>query len=205
MKLNKKEYKEHYIKEKDFKRHNPGGRNIQSYGAKVGNHFEEDLQKLIRKMKGIIKRTDSVNGLRWIIGLDSYLLELEHGFVKKNKRNTNKTHNYSRGQIVMVELFGHFDTELTFLRPAIVLNTGTNNIKEVCVAPLTKSKIASSDDKSVQITSTKQVSYFHLKNLRYIDTARVRYTLKKEGKIVKATDNELDQIDDLIKKELTKI
>lgn len=203
MRINRQEYKNYYLEEKKVKQEKGKGRNIQSYNDKVGNHFEKDLKLLLKKMKGIIKRTDSVNALRWIMGLDSYLFELEKSFVRRNERNTRGERNYYRGQIVMIELFGHFDTELTFFRPAIVLSGGKENSKKICVAPLTKSKVASSDNKSVKITSTKQTSYFHIQNLRYIDKTRVRYSLKKEGRNIKATDNELNQIDALIKRELT--
>ncbi|MCF2649075.1 type II toxin-antitoxin system PemK/MazF family toxin [Niallia circulans] len=104
--------------------------------------------------------------------------------------------NLSRGHIVEVELFGHFNKELTFLHPAVVLYD--NNKGQLLVAPISSGKHGDDDPLHIDADTAdglKHGSGICLEAVRGIDKNRVLYQHEKDGKKAKVRPEVLDEID----------
>lgn len=125
-----------------------------------------ETKRLTNELHRIIMRKDQYYGLNWLIGFEHYIS------LKKKSFNTNR--HYSRGHVVSVELFGHFNRELTFIHPAIVLYD--RNSSNILIAPISSSKFNDKDSLHIDITAAegmKNDSGICLDLIRVIDKSRV--------------------------------
>ncbi len=150
-----------------------------------------DTKKLLDDFFSVIMSLKLEDGLKWILGLEEYIED------KKNKEHIHYR-RYTRGHIVEVELFGHFDKELTYSHPALTLYDGGNS---VLVAPISGGKYG--DDNIMHIDVTKQEGLrkncaVMVDSLRIIDKKRILYQHKKDELNVKISAEILDEIDNII-------
>ncbi|MGR9527457.1 type II toxin-antitoxin system PemK/MazF family toxin (plasmid) [Priestia megaterium] len=106
------------------------------------------------------------------------------------------TKNVSRGHIVQVELFGHFNKELTFLHPAVVLYD--NNKGQLLVAPISTSKYKDNDPLHVDVEPADGLHHGSgvcLESIRGVDKNRVLFQYNKDGKNAKLRTEVLNKID----------
>ncbi|MFC5775851.1 type II toxin-antitoxin system PemK/MazF family toxin [Ectobacillus antri] len=134
-------------------------------------------------------------GIRWMFGLDRYIKDKKKAIKRPFRANLD------RGHIVEVELFGHFNKELTFLHPAVVLYD--NHRGQLLVAPISSSKYGSSDSLHIDVDEAdglKHPSGVCLDSIRIIDKRRVAYQHKAEGNNCKLRSEKLNEIDEVILK-----
>jgi mRNA-degrading endonuclease toxin of MazEF toxin-antitoxin module len=150
----------------------------------------KDSNELLLELFNEIMKKNQYHGIRWLMGLERYVKDqsrrIPHIFRK----------NLSRGHIVEVELFGHFNKELTFLHPAVVLFD--NNKGLLLVAPISSSKYGDSDSLHIDVDITDGLhhgSAVCLEAIRGVDKNRVLYQHEKDGKKAKVRSEVLDKID----------
>ncbi|MCM3164528.1 type II toxin-antitoxin system PemK/MazF family toxin [Metabacillus litoralis] len=150
----------------------------------------KDSNELLSDLFNVILKQNQYYGIRWLMGLERYVLDQS----KKIPRIFRK--NLSRGHIVEVELFGHFNKELTFLHPAVVLFD--NNKGQLLVAPITSGKHGDSDPLHIDVDSSDGLHHesgICLEAIRGVDKNRVLYQHSKDGKNAKVRSEVLDRID----------
>ncbi|QGH32581.1 hypothetical protein GI584_00105 [Gracilibacillus salitolerans] len=150
-----------------------------------------DTKRLLDDFFSVIMSLKLEDGLKWILGLEEYIED------KKNKKQIHYR-RYTRGHIVEVELFGHFDKELTYSHPALILYDGGNS---VLVAPISGGKYG--DDKEMHIDVTEKDGLrkncaVMVDSLRIIDKKRILYQHKKDELNVKISTEILDNIDNVL-------
>ncbi|MEQ2465386.1 MULTISPECIES: type II toxin-antitoxin system PemK/MazF family toxin [Niallia] len=150
----------------------------------------KDTNELLSELFNEIIKKNQYYGIRWLMGLERYVKDqskrISHVFRK----------NLSRGHIVEVELFGHFNKELTFLHPAVVLYD--NNKGQLLVAPISSGKHGDDDPLHIDADTAdglKHGSGICLEAVRGIDKNRVLYQHEKDGKKAKVRPEVLDEID----------
>lgn len=149
-----------------------------------------DSNKLLLDLFNEIMEKDQSYGIRWLMGFERY--------IKVHSKSISKIFrkNLSRGHIVQVELFGHFNRELTFLHPAVVLYD--NNKGQLLVAPISTSKYRDTDPLHIDVDSFDGLDHesgICLEAIRGIDKHRVLYQHEKDGKKAKVRSEILDKID----------
>lgn len=159
-----------------------------------------ETKKLTNKLHSVIMQADQYYGLNWLVGFEQYI-ELKEGKLLNKPYIPTKKH-FRRGHIVSIELFGHFNDELTFLHPAIVLYDG--NASNMLVAPISSSKFNDGNPLHIDITTSdgmKNNCGICLDQIRFIDKSRVifQWTDKTNSKI-KIPSTVLDLIDDALLK-----
>lgn len=161
--------------------------------------FIVDLIGQVRKLDGQVRQWSLEDGINWIVGLDSYI---------KDKTNTLyprflSKHIFTKGDIVLVDFFGHFGTELTYEHPAIVL---VDNYQGLIIAPISSSSYNDGISTHVDLIkdlpgygSVKKNSGIKMEQLRYISKSRV---FKKFNRV---SDNaKLKEIDEVLMNLLAK-
>jgi mRNA-degrading endonuclease toxin of MazEF toxin-antitoxin module len=150
----------------------------------------KDSNELLSELFNEIMRKNQYYGIRWLMGLERYVKDqsrnIPHPFRK----------NLSRGHIVEVELFGHFNKELTFLHPAVVLYD--NNKGQLLVAPISSGKYGDTDPLHIDVDSADGLHHgsgICLEAIRGVDKNRVLYQHAKDGKKAKVRPEVLDKID----------
>ncbi|MFT4413448.1 type II toxin-antitoxin system PemK/MazF family toxin [Bacillus sp. UMB0728] len=150
----------------------------------------KDTNELLSELFNEIVKKNQYYGIRWLMGLERYVKDqskrISHVFRK----------NLSRGHIVEVELFGHFNRELTFLHPAVVLYD--NNKGQLLVAPISSGKHGDNDPLHIDVDSAdglKHGSGICLEAIRGVDKNRILYQHEKDGKKAKVRPEVLDKID----------
>jgi mRNA-degrading endonuclease toxin of MazEF toxin-antitoxin module len=91
-----------------------------------------DILENSRLMDDKIRQWNLEDGIHWILGFEAYIKD-------KNGTLSPKfvdSHIFRRGQIILVDFFGHFGTELTYEHPAIVL---ADTFDGVIIAPISSS------------------------------------------------------------------
>ncbi|PGT81585.1 hypothetical protein COD11_17105 [Bacillus sp. AFS040349] len=129
-------------------------------------------------------------GIRWLVGLERYVKDQSRNLPHLFRRNL------SRGHIVEVELFGHFNKELTFLHPAVVLYD--NNKGQLLVAPISTGKYGDTDPLHIDVDSADGLNHgsgICLEAIRGVDKNRVLFQHEKNGKKAKVRPEVLDKID----------
>ncbi|WP_066415289.1 type II toxin-antitoxin system PemK/MazF family toxin [Sutcliffiella cohnii] len=150
-----------------------------------------DTKYLLDKLFKIIVSSNIEDGLKWILGLEEYVED-------KNDKNVINYRKYSRGHIVEVELFGHFDKELTFSHPAVVLYNSGNF---VLIAPISSGKFGDGNEMHIDISSkdgVKKDCCILIDSIRVIDKKRIMYQHKKDEENIKISDTILDNIDEVL-------
>ncbi|MBE3102705.1 MAG: type II toxin-antitoxin system PemK/MazF family toxin [Bacilli bacterium] len=155
--------------------------------------FIVDLIGQVRKLDEQVRQWGLEDGINWIIGLDSYI---------KDKINTlnprfGSAHRFIKGDIVLVDFFGHFGNELTYEHPAIIL---ADNFKGLIIAPISSTSYNDGIDTHVNLIkdlpgygSVKNNSGIKLEQIRYISKSRILQKFKR------VSDNaKLKEIDEVI-------
>ena len=157
-----------------------------------------ETKRLTNKLHSIIMKTDQYYGLNWLVGFEQYI-ELKRGNLLNKTYVPTKRH-YSRGHIVSIELFGHFNKELTFIHPAIVLydSNGTNML----VAPISSTKFNDINALHIDITTSdgmKNNCAICLDQIRFIDKSRVVFQWTNQtSSNIKISSTILDRIDEAL-------
>lgn len=133
-------------------------------------------------------------GIKWLMGLERYV---------KDKKETIRTFNrhLDRGHLVQVELFGHFNKELSFMHPAVVLFD--SNDGWLLVAPISTPKNGSNNDFYIDVDEQDGLDHpsaVCLDDIRAVDKNRVLYQLTKNGTNCKLRSAKLNEIDEVILK-----
>ncbi|GIO22261.1 type II toxin-antitoxin system PemK/MazF family toxin [Oceanobacillus sp. J11TS1] len=150
----------------------------------------KDTNDLLSELFNEIMKKNQYYGIRWLMGLERYIK------VHSNSISRIFRKNLSRGHIVEVELFGHFNRELTFLHPAVVLYD--NNQGQLLVAPISSGKYGDNDPLHIDVDSADGLKHkcgICLEHIRGVDKHRVLYQHEKDGKKAKVRPEVLDKID----------
>lgn len=150
----------------------------------------KDSNGILSELFNVIISKNQYYGIRWLIGLERYVQD------QKKKVPRRFTKNVSRGHIVQVELFGHFNKELTFLHPAVVLYD--NNKGQLLVAPISTSKYKDNDPLHVDVEPADGLHHGSgvcLESIRGVDKNRVLFQYNKDGKNAKLRTEVLNKID----------
>lgn len=138
-------------------------------------------------------------GIKWMVGLQKYLED-------KDTRTIKWFNNHlSRGHVVEAELFGHFNKELTFAHPCVVLYDGSyngNNGGWMLVAPVSTPRFNDKSAFTVDLNVADGLKHdcgVCLDSLQVIDKRRVIFQHKlPDGTKSKIRDIKLDEIDQKI-------
>jgi mRNA-degrading endonuclease toxin of MazEF toxin-antitoxin module len=140
------------------------------------------------------------DGIHWFLGFDSYVKD-KNGTLSPKFRDT---HGFRRGEIVLVDFFGHYGTELTYEHPAIVL---ADTYDGVIVAPISSRCYNDGIDTHVSLErnvrdlgNVKNNCGIKLEQSRFISKRRIIEKFKR----VTNTDK-LNEIDDVLMKLLTPV
>lgn len=151
-----------------------------------------DTQLLLNKLFTTILQKNQKFSMRWIIGLERYVSSL-------NSSIKPFSEHLRRGNIVEVELFGHFNTELTFLHPAVVLY---NRRDRVLIAPISTSNYQDSNPLHIDVGVTEGLKHncgISLDEIYMINKDRIAYKhTDSSNQTVKLPDVILNKIDELI-------
>lgn len=154
----------------------------------------KDTNKMLSELFNIVMKKDQYYGINWLIGLERY--------VQDHSRNLRPVFNkhLSRGHIVQVELFGHFNKELTFVHPALVIYD--NNSNHLLVAPISTSKYQDADPLHIDIDTNDGLHHgsgICLDAIRIVDKNRVLYQVEDSNRNkAKARPEVLDKVDSAI-------
>lgn len=155
------------------------------------NDIQLQQLQLFKKMLN----KDQKYSIRWLIGLERYIQSIDRNISKPFRKNLK------RGHIVEVELFGHFNRELTFLHPAVVLFDNKNGL--LLVAPISTPLYNDSNDLHIDVgvaDGLKHNCAIALDEIQMIHKDRVVFQHKHEGVPQKVQTATLDKIDNLILK-----
>lgn len=150
----------------------------------------KDSNELLSELFNVILKQNQYYGIRWLMGLERYVLDQSKQIPRVFRKNL------SRGHIVEVELFGHFNKELTFLHPAVVLYD--NNKGQLLVAPISSGKYGNNNPLHIDVDSTDGLHHesgICLDAIRGVDKNRVLFQHSKNGKNAKVRSEVLDKID----------
>lgn len=150
-----------------------------------------DLQLTLNNLFTQMLNKDQKFTMRWIMGLEKYT----HALTQPNTR----TRYYRRGEIIMIELFGHFNTEITFLRPALVLYSIGERL---LIAPISKSKYGDKFSLHIDLDIFEGMtsnSAILLDEIYMVDKQRVNFNRKdKNGNKISVSDEILTSVDNAI-------
>jgi mRNA-degrading endonuclease toxin of MazEF toxin-antitoxin module/uncharacterized coiled-coil protein SlyX len=157
-----------------------------------------DVFENARMMDDKIRQWSLEDGINWILGFEAYVKDKNGTLTPK----FNDSFNFKRGDIVLVDFFGHFGTELTYEHPAIVL---MDTFDGVIIAPISTPcyndgiDFHVSLDKNVpDLGSVKNNCGIKLEQSRFISKIRI---LKKFKRV--SNTNKLNEIDDVLMQMLT--
>lgn len=169
-----------------------------------GKRVNRDPQLIIDYIEGMRNLDDGMrtwkleDGVNWIIGFDSYVKDKTGNLNPRFQNN----HIFNKGDIVLVDFFGHFGTELTYEHPAIVLKDTYDGI---VIAPISSTCYNDSDSSHVDLS--RQVNDLgnmpnncgiKLEQIRFISKKRV---LQKFNRV--SNTNKLNEIEEVLMKTLT--
>ncbi|WP_240517619.1 type II toxin-antitoxin system PemK/MazF family toxin [Bacillus pseudomycoides] len=154
-----------------------------------------DCKNLLDELFWTILNQNQDYGIKWMFGLQRYTNDKKRAIRKPFKDHLR------RGHIIEVELFGHFNKELSFTHPAVVLHD--NNSDWLLIAPISTPKYGSPDSLHIDVTpedGLRHNSGICLDDIRVIDKHRVLYQHVKEGIKQKLPSQKLNEIDSAILK-----
>lgn len=156
------------------------------------------MNDIMRELDNSLRNKDLENGINWYLGLDSYVTD------KKVETTQFSNKHFYKGDIVTVDFFGHFGTELTYEHPAIVL---IETFGGIIIAPISPSCFHDNIDTHIpliknipDICGMKNNCGIKLEQLRFISKKRIIY---KHGKV--SNTLKLDEIDEGINETIIKI
>lgn len=147
-----------------------------------------------------IRNWNLEDGINWILGFNSYVEDKKGTLIQTFK----DSHIFKRGQIVLVDFFGHFGTELTYEHPAIVL---ADTYDGVIIAPISSGCYNDGVDTHVSLRrnvpklgSVVNNCGIKLEQCRFISKKRIIKSFKR------VTDtSKLNEIDNVLMKVLTPV
>lgn len=137
---------------------------------------------------------DQAYGIKWMMGLDKYLAD------KSRSTSSWFRGHLDRGHLVEIELFGHFNRELTFIHPAVVLYDSSSE-GMLLVAPISTTQYGDSDPLHIDLETADGVKHqcaVRLDSIRSVDKRRVLYQHNKDGQNCKLRSSKLDEIDSVL-------
>lgn len=152
-----------------------------------------ESKKLLDELYYVMLNQRKDYGIKWMFGLRRYIDD------KKSTLSRKFTGHLDRGHIVEVELFGHFNKELSFIHPAVILHD--NNSGWVLVSPVSTTKYG--DNNLLHIDVDTKDGFKHkcavcLDDIRVIDKNRILYQHSKDGSNRKVRSFKLDELDRVI-------
>ena len=163
-------------------------------------HLIVDVIENLRKLDDNFRKWNLEDGINWILGLESYVKD-KNGTL--NQRYSNN-HFFKRGDIVLVDFFGHFGTELTYEHPSIVLE---DKFDGVVIAPISsscyKDGVGTHIDLQKNIADLGNVKNncgIKIEQLRFISKSRI---LNKFNRV--SNNDKLNEIDEVLMKLLAPI
>lgn len=159
-----------------------------------------DVLENVRKMDDRVRRWKLEDGIHWTLGFDAYVKD-KTGTLKQKYKNEVI---FKRGDIVLVDFFGHFGTELTYEHPAIVL---ADTFDGIIISPISSKCYkdgvdfhVSLDRKVPDLGDVPNNCGIKLEQSRFISKKRVLYKFKRVSNTEK-----LNEIDDVLMKIMTPI
>ncbi|MEH6941419.1 type II toxin-antitoxin system PemK/MazF family toxin [Bacillus sp. JJ722] len=152
-----------------------------------------DSKALMDELFNYLMSTKQDYGIMWLMGAKRYLDD------KKERLKSPFSGHLDRGHLVEVELFRHFNKELTFIHPAVILYESLLNW--VIIAPISTGKYCTGDDFHIDVDENdglRHQSAICLNDIRAIDKNRILYQHSKEGQNVKVQSITLDKIDQVL-------
>lgn len=159
----------------------------------------EDLSNMLDQLKKVILDHPEKFTMRWSLGLERYIYTL-----KESKKNISKSRKFTpsvrRGHIVETELFGHFNSELTFLHPGLVLYDGADRI---LIAPISTGYYNSGNPLHINIGVKEGMAHdcaISLADIYMVNKNRILYVHSKDNEYIKLPDTVLNAIDETMSK-----
>lgn len=149
-----------------------------------------ESKKLLDDLYYVMLNQRKDYGIKWMFGLRRYIDD------KKRSLNRRFTGHLDRGHIVETELFGHFNQELSFIHPAVVLHD--NNSGWILVAPVSTTKHGDNDPLHVDVDTRDGFNHecaVCLDDIRVIDKNRILYQHSKNRNNRKVRSLKLDELD----------
>lgn len=156
-----------------------------------------DIIENMRILENTVRKKDLENGINWYLGFDSYVKDKKVSQCRKFNKII-----FRKGEIITVDFFGHFGTELTYEHPAIILKDTYDGI---IIAPISSSCF--NDNIPTHISLQKNISDIggmknncgiKLEQIRFISKNRIIY---RHGKV--SNTKKLDEIDNGLMKLLS--
>lgn len=107
-------------------------RGIPAKSCSTNSIFLKDMIDRNHKLLNVMYQQNMDDGIRWIFGFSNYVNALGN-----SPLNQKQNRRLLKGQIIRVDLFGHFGSEFTYDHIAIVLKAA--NSKGALIAPITSS------------------------------------------------------------------
>ncbi|WP_020061687.1 type II toxin-antitoxin system PemK/MazF family toxin [Bacillus sp. 123MFChir2] len=150
-----------------------------------------DVKELLDELFSNIITYKQDYGLKWMKGLENYI---------EDKKFIKTYANHIRGNIVSVELFGHYGSELTFEHPAVILHDNKNLM---LIAPVSTPKHGDQDELHIDVGEShgfKHECAVLLDSIRVIDKRRIRKVYEKDNINSNVGKDKLDEIDSVLLK-----
>ncbi|WP_088363709.1 type II toxin-antitoxin system PemK/MazF family toxin [Bacillus cereus] len=148
-----------------------------------------DVIDLLKEYDGYMRDVKLYDAVNLLLGLDRYV-EDKKSNLARGGRPAKASQNFERekGRIVTVELFGHFDKELTYEHPCIVLAGGWG---WAVVAPISSTKYGDGEDTHIDLDPPLMSNKcgIMLENLRYVSEKRI---LDRRKRLTAATTTATD-------------
>lgn len=156
--------------------------------------LKKDISVLLATLRKKIFVKNQKYVMKWAVGLERYIYSLSDSLQKPYKNTPSK------GQILEIELFGHFNKEITFTHPAVVIKDLGN--MQILVAPITSTYSPYNESYLIELNSEDGMShtcYIKTNELITIHKNRVLYQHKNKAKEnVQLSEFKLAQIDAMI-------
>ncbi|PGQ98303.1 hypothetical protein COA25_31800, partial [Bacillus cereus] len=138
-----------------------------------------DVIDLLKDYDGYMRDIKLYDAVNLLLGLDRYI-EDKKSYRARGNRPARATKDFKRekGRIVTVELFGHFDKELTYEHPCIILAGGWG---WAVVAPISSTKYGDTVNTHIDLEPPLMSNKcgIMLENLRYISEKRILASREK--------------------------
>ncbi|MEC3859461.1 type II toxin-antitoxin system PemK/MazF family toxin [Bacillus sp. WOD8 KX774193] len=161
--VKRKEYKDMIKRAADYTRPCDGKKATSEPGLIL------DVIDILKEYDSYIREVDLYDAVNLLLGLDLYVKDK-----MSDKDHSVSTNNYKRekGRIVTVELFGHFDKELTYEHPCIVIAGGHG---WAVVAPISSSRYGDRVHTHIDLDPPFMSNKcgIMLENLRYVSEKRI--------------------------------
>ncbi|MDP7981405.1 type II toxin-antitoxin system PemK/MazF family toxin [Bacillus sp. WLY-B-L8] len=147
-----------------------------------------DTLDILKDFDGYVRQVKLYDAINILLGLDLYVNDKIASLGRTKPGKAQNNFGREKGKIVTVELFGHFDTELTYEHPAIILAGGWG---WAIVAPISSPRYGDSVDTHIDLEPPLMSNKcaIMLENLRFVSEKRIINKYKKLTKYTQTSDD----------------